>query len=116
MTGHDWRAARVDEICGLIKEAEPDAVEERKWQKPSNPDGVPTFSLDGLICTVETYKDKVKVTFARGGALDDPDGMFNTPGATRRAIDLYQDDVPDPDTFKALVNDAVRVNRERKNK
>ena len=113
----DWRADRVDEIRALIKQAEPDVIEEMKWKKPSNPDGVPAFTLDGLIGTVETYKDKVKVTFARGGSIHDPDGLFTTPpGATRRVIDLYEGDTLDPDAFKALINDAVRVNREPKKK
>ena len=67
----DWREARADEVRALILHAEPDITEEIKWRKPSNPDGVPTFSLDGLVCTLETYKDKIKVTFAQGAALPD---------------------------------------------
>lgn len=111
----DWRIDRVEQIKALIHKAEPDVVEEVKWRKPSNPDGVPTFSLDGLIGTVETYKDKVKVTFARGGLVADPKGLFTTPpGATRRVIDLFEGDQLDVDGFTELICDAVRVNRDRK--
>ena len=93
--------------------AEPDTVEEAKWKKASNPDGVPTFSCDGLICTVETYKDKVKLTFARGASLDDPSGLFNASldAGTRRAIDLFEGDALDDDAFVALVREAVAHNR-----
>ncbi|SHW20148.1 Uncharacterized conserved protein [Mycobacteroides abscessus subsp. abscessus] len=97
----------------MIKQAEPDVVEESKWRKPSNPDGVPTFSLDGLICTVETYKDKVKATFAKGASLKDPDHLFNASldAGTRRAIDLHEGDELDADAFKALIREAVNANR-----
>jgi len=109
----DWRTDRADEIRALIKEAEPDVVEEVKWRKPSNPDGVPTFSLDGLICTLETYKDKLKLTFAKGAAVRDPHGLFNASldAKARRAIDLRENDKLAPDAFKALIQEAVRVNR-----
>ncbi|UCZ61567.1 DUF1801 domain-containing protein [Mycolicibacterium phocaicum] len=109
----DWRTDRVDELRSLIKQAEPDVVEESKWRKPSNPDGVPTFSLDGLICTVETYKDKVKATFAKGASLKDPDHLFNASldAGTRRAIDLHEGDELDADAFKALIREAVNANR-----
>lgn len=109
----DWRTGRVDELRSLIKQAEPDVVEESKWRKPSNPDGVPTFSLDGLICTVETYKDKVKATFAKGASLKDPDHLFNASldAGTRRAIDLHEGDELDADAFKALIREAVNANR-----
>lgn len=82
----DWRLHRVDEIRSLIKQAEPDVVEEIKWRTPSNPDGVPAFSLDGLICTLEMYKGKVKVNFAKGARVDDPDGLFNA--SPRRQSDV----------------------------
>ena len=84
-------------------------VEEAKWRKASNPDGVPTFSYDGLVCTVETYKDKVKLTFADGAALDDPSGVFNASldAGTRRAIDIHEGDVLDEDAFVELVREAV---------
>ena len=104
----------VDGVVGLIGAGvEPDVVEESKWRKPSNPDGVPTFSLDGLICTVETYKDKVKATFAKGASLKDPAKLFNASldAGTRRAIDLHEGDELDADAFKALINEAVRANR-----
>lgn len=109
----DWRIDRVEKIRSLIKEAEPQIVEEIKWRKPSNPDGVPTFSLDGLICTVETYKGKVKVTFAHGASCSDPATLFNASldGAVRRAIDLQEDDGLDAAAFTALIREAVRVNR-----
>ena len=73
----DWRTSTVERLRSLITEAAPDVVEEAKWRKPTNPDGVPTFSCDGLVCTVETYKDKVKVTWAKGASLEDPSGVFN---------------------------------------
>jgi len=109
----DWRIDRVDEIRSLIKQAEPDVIEESKWRKPSNLDGVPTFSLDGLICTVEMYKDKVKLTFAEGASLNDPDHLFNASldAAVRRAVDLREDDELDADAFKALIHEAARANR-----
>ena len=109
----DWRAQLVDRIRRLVVEAEPGVTEEAKWRKASNPDGVPTFSLDGLICTVETYKDKVKVTFARGASLDDPAGLFNASldAGTRRAIDVSVSDDLDDDAFVELVREAVAANR-----
>ncbi|MCO7238873.1 DUF1801 domain-containing protein [Aeromicrobium sp. CnD17-E] len=109
----DWRADRVQQVRDLVRAAAPDAVEEVKWRKPSNPDGVPTFSCDGLLCTVETYKDKVKVTFARGASLEDPAHVFNASldAGTRRAVDLREDDTLDADAFTALVRAAVAHNR-----
>jgi hypothetical protein len=109
----DWRAGTVDAIRALILEAEPEVVEEAKWRKASNPDGVPTFSCSGLICTVETYKDKVKVTFARGASLADPDKLFNASleGGTRRGYDLFGADELDEDGFTELIREAVALNR-----
>ncbi|BBY46133.1 DUF1801 domain-containing protein [Mycolicibacterium celeriflavum] len=109
----DWRVARVEEIRSLIKEAEPDVVEEIKWRKPSNPDGVPAFSLDGLICTLEMYKGKVKVNFAKGSSINDSDNLFNASlqAPVGRSIDLREDDELDPGAFKKLINEAVEVNR-----
>ncbi|WP_377322503.1 DUF1801 domain-containing protein [Pimelobacter simplex] len=109
----DWRSDLVDELRTLIVRAEPDVVEEAKWKKASNPDGVPTFSADGLICTVETYKDKVKVTFAKGAALGDPTGLFNASldAGTRRAVDVFEGEQLDGDAFVALVREAVALNR-----
>lgn len=109
----DWRSDLVDRIRALIVEAEPDVVEEAKWRKPTNPDGVPTFSCAGLICTVETYKDKVKVTFAKGASLADPDALFNASldAGTRRAIDIGAGAKLGETAFAALVRDAVALNR-----
>jgi len=110
----DWRSKTVDSIRHLIREAAPDIVEEVKWRKASNPDGVPTFSLSGLVCTVETYKDKVKVTFGQGASLADPGGLFNSglDGGTRRAIDIHEDDELDDSAFVELVRNAVALNSE----
>lgn len=112
----DWRIDRVDEIRSLITQAEPDVIEEVKWRKPSNPDGVPAFSLDGLICTLEMYKGKVKVNFAKGASIRDPDGLFNASleAPVGRSIDLREGDDLDPDAFTALIREAVAVNRSRK--
>ena len=110
---HDWRHDLAARVRALILAADPDIVEEVKWRKPSNPDGVPTFSCDGLICTLETYKDKIKLTFAQGASLDDPTGIFNASldAGVRRAIDLHEgDDVTDRN-FTALVRRAVAHNR-----
>ena len=109
----DWREHVVHRVRSLIMEAEPDATEDVKWRKASNPDGVPTFSLDGLICTVETYQDKVKVTFAQGASLKDPAGLFNASldAGTRRAIDIVDAHGLDEDAFVALVREAVTANR-----
>lgn len=109
----DWRTDTVELLRSLVHEAEPDVVEEAKWRKASNPDGVPTFSLDGLVCTLETYKDKVKVTFARGASLPDPCGVFNASldAGTRRALDVHEGDEVDRDAFVELVRAAVAANR-----
>jgi hypothetical protein len=102
----DWRGDLLARIRKLIKQADPDVVEEWKWR------GVPTWYHDGMLCTGETYKDKVKVTFAKGAALDDPAGLFNSSlgGNTRRAIDLGEDDELDEKAFKALILAAVDLN------
>ena len=88
-------------------------VEERKWKKASTPDGVPTWSHDGLVCTVETYKDHVKMTFARGASLNDPSKLFNASleGNVRRAIDIGEGDKLDERAFKALIREAVALNQ-----
>ena len=111
--GDDWRTGTVETLRSLIMEAEPDIVEEAKWRKASNPDGVPTFSCDGLVCTLEVYKDKVKLTFAHGASLDDPSGLFNASldAGTRRAIDLREDDALAEGAFVELVQEAVAHNR-----
>jgi hypothetical protein len=96
----------------LILDADPDIVEEVKWVKPSNPDGVPTWTCGGIVCTGEVYKDKVKLTFARGASVPDPDGIFNASldAGTRRAIDLHEGDDVDGEAFQALVRRAVGLN------
>lgn len=108
----DWRRATLARVRVLIKQAVPDVVEEVKWRKPSNPAGVPVWSHGGIICTGETYKDKVKLTFAKGAALKDPSRLFNSglDGNVRRAIDIYEGDAIDEKTFKALVRAAVTLN------
>ena len=111
----DWRAEALDRVRMLVAEAVPGAVEERKWKKPSNPAGVPTWSSDGVICTGETYKDKVKLTFARGASLADPTRLFNASldAGTRRAIDIREGETLDASAFKALVREAAAVNAAR---
>src|SRR5687768_16261930 len=108
----DWRVAALDRARTLIAEADPEAVESVKWRKPTNPDGVPAWEHDGLICTGETYKTCVKLTFAHGAKLDDPTGLFNAGfgGNTRRAIDIREGAELDPAAFKALVRAAVQYN------
>jgi hypothetical protein len=109
----DWRGEALARVRALIKEADPDVVEEVKWRKPSNAMlGVPVWEHDGIICTGETYKDKVKLTFAKGAALDDPSGLFNSSleGHVRRAIDIHQDDRIDEKAFKTLIHAAVALN------
>ena len=106
----DWRGETLARIRGLIKEADPEVVEEVKWRKPSNPNGVPVWEHDGILCTGETYKDYVKLTFANGAALPDL-GLFNASleGNTRRAIDIREGHEIDPDAFKALIRAAVAL-------
>lgn len=114
----DWRGAVLARMRRLIREADPDVVEEVKWRKPSNPGGVPTWLHSGIICTGETYKDKVKLTFAQGAALDDPQKLFNAglDGGTRRAIDIREGEEVDATAFKALVKEAVVLNVSKKPK
>jgi hypothetical protein len=108
----DWRGAALARVRRLIREADGDIVEEVKWRKPSNPAGVPVWEHYGILCTGETYKDKVKLTFARGASLDDPSGLFNSSldAGTRRAIDIREGDDIDEAAFKALVSEAVALN------
>lgn len=108
----DWRGETLSRVRALIKQADPDVVEEVKWRKPSSPGGVPTWSHDGIICTGESYKDKVKLTFAKGASLDDPSGLFNSSleGNTRRAIDIAEGEQVDPEAFRALIGEAVSLN------
>jgi hypothetical protein len=108
----DWRGRTLSRVRTLIQQADPEVVEEVKWRKPSNPMGVPVWSHDGILCTGETYRDKVKLTFSKGAALEDPAGLFNAGfgGNTRRAIDLREGDDLDEKAFKALVRGAVALN------
>ncbi len=110
----DWRGAVLARVRALIKQADPGVVEQVKWRKPSNPHGVPVWEHEGIICTGETYKSYVKLTFARGAALEDPAGLFNASleGNARRAIDLREGDRIDEKAFKALVGAAVALNTE----
>jgi hypothetical protein len=108
----DWRGETLARIRRLIKQADPEVVEEVKWRKPSNPMGVPVWSHDGIVCTGETYRDEVKLTFARGAALEDPAGLFNSSldGNVRRAIDIHEGDRIDEKALKALIRAAVALN------
>ena len=109
----DWRDETLARMRGLILEAEPDMVEERKWKKPSNGmKGVPVWSRNGIVCTGEIYKHVVKLTFAHGASLDDPSGLFNASleGNARRAIDIREGETIDARAFKALVKAAVAYN------
>ena len=111
----DWRGTTLARVRALIERADPEVVEEVKWRKPSNPMGVPVWSHDGILCTGETYKAKVKLTFAHGAALEDPAGLFNSSldGNTRRAIDFGEGDSVDEKAFKALIREAVALNTGR---
>jgi hypothetical protein len=108
----DWRGEMLSRLRGLIKQADPEVVEEVKWRKPSNPAGVPVWSHAGIICTGETYKNAVKLTFAKGAALADPKGLFNASleGTTRHAIDFHEGDKIDETALKALIRAAVALN------
>jgi hypothetical protein len=108
----DWRGAALARVRRLIKDADPEVVEEVKWRKTSNPLGVPTWSHAGILCTGETYQDKIKLTFARGAALDDPSKLFNSSlgGGTRRAIDIHEGETIDEAALTALIREAVAAN------
>jgi hypothetical protein len=114
----DWRGAMLARLRRLIKEADPGVVEEVKWRKPSNPLGVPVWEHAGIICTGETYKAAVKLTFARGASLADPSRLFTSSldGNVRRAIDIHEGEDIDASAFKALVLEAVALNRAGKAK
>jgi hypothetical protein len=113
-----WRGETLSRIRDLIKEADPGIVEECKWFKPSNPTGVPVWSHAGIICTGESYKSKVKLTFAKGALLPDPAKLFNSSleGKQRRAIDINEGEEIDAGAFKALVRAAVALNTSGKTK
>jgi len=109
----DWRVAALDRMRKLIEAADPDIVEERKWKKASNAmAGVPVWSHDGIVCTGETYKKAVKLTFAKGASLKDPARLFNSSlaGNARRAIDIPEGEEVDAAAFKALIREAVALN------
>ncbi|HYI41831.1 MAG TPA: DUF1801 domain-containing protein [Allosphingosinicella sp.] len=108
----DWRGEMLARLRALFRDSDPDVVESVKWRKPANPAGVPVWEHDGLLCTGETYRDKVKLTFAKGAALEDPAGLFNSSldGNTRRAIDIREGDGIDGEAFKSLVREAVALN------
>jgi hypothetical protein len=108
----DWRGGTLARLRALIREADPEVVEQVKWRKPSNPLGVPVWEHDGLLCTGETYKAVVKLTFARGAALEDPSGLFNSSleGNVRRAIDFREGGMIDEAALKALIRAAVALN------
>ena len=107
----DWRGRTLGKVRAIIKEADPDIVEEWKWVKPTNP-GTPVWSHNGGVCTGETYKNVVKLTFFKGAALDDPAGLFNSSlgGKVRRAIDIGENDDIDADALRDLVREAVALN------
>jgi hypothetical protein len=111
----DWRGEMLGRLRALVKEADPDVVEEVKWRKPSSPAGVPVWSHDGMICTGEIYKNAVKMTFAKGASLEDPSGLFNSSlgGNTRRAIDFHEGEEIDEAALKALVRAAVALNQSK---
>ena len=111
----DWRGKMLARLREIIRQADPEMVEEVKWRKPSNPLGVPVWEHDGVICTGETYKDKVKLTFAHGAALEDPAGLFNSSldGNVRRAIDFHEGQTVDAEALKTLVRAAVALNVSR---
>jgi len=113
----DWRGETLSRMRKLIKEADPDVVEEWKWVKPTKP-GTPVWSHDGIICTGESYKNVVKLTFAKGASLKDPARLFNSSleGNTRRAIDIHEGEEVDESAFKALVRQAVALNSSGKSK
>ncbi len=108
----DWRGERLAQLRALIKQADPDVIEEVKWKKASNPDGIPVWSNNGMICTGESYKNHLRLTFAKGKSLKDPKGLFNT----YRAIVIHEEDKIDETAFKDLIRSAVELNHQDKNK
>ncbi len=108
----DWRGEMLSRLRALIKQADPNVVEEVKWRKPSNPAGVPVWYDDGIICTGETYKNHVRLTFAKGASLKDPKGLFNSSleGRARRAIDFREGDKVNEKALKTLIRAAVALN------
>jgi hypothetical protein len=111
----DWRGEMLARLRALIRQADPEVIEECKWIKPSNPTGVPVWSHGGILCTGETYKSTVKLTFAKGAQLEDPSGLFNSSldGNVRRAIDFHEGDKVNDKALKALIRAAVALNTAR---
>jgi len=111
-----WRGEMLAKIRALILEADPEVVEAIKWRKPSNPSGVPVWEHDGIICTGDAFKDKVKITFGKGALLDDPANVFNASlnGNAMRAVDLYEGDAINAREFKTLIRRAVKLNQSKK--
>lgn len=105
----DWRGERLTQIRNLIKQADPSIIEEVKWKKKSNPDGIPVWYHNGMICTGETYKNHLRLTFAKGKSLKDPKNLFNT----YRAIIIHEKDSINEDAFKDLIRSAVELNEKR---
>ena len=112
----DWRGRTLARVRALIHEADPEIIEEQKWAKATNPGGVPVFSHDGIVCTLETYKNAVKLTFAKGASLEDPAGLFNSSldGNARRAVDIKEGDKINEKAFKDLIRAAVSLNAQGK--
>lgn len=112
----DWRGETLAHVRKLIKEADPKITEELKWRKPSNPGGVPVWSDSGIVCTGESYKTHVKLTFPKGASIKDPDGIFNSSldGNARRAIDLHEGDKINESAFKEIIRAAVKLNSKGK--
>jgi len=110
--GGDWRGKTLSRLRALIKQADPEVVEQRKWKKPSNPAGVPVWSHDGIICTGETYKNHLRLSFAKGASLKDPNGLFNDglEGNVFRAIVIHDGDEIDEKAFSTLIRAAVTLN------
>jgi hypothetical protein len=113
----DWRGRMLAKVREIVHEADPEIVEEWKWAKPKSP-GIPVWSHGGIVCTGETYKNAVKMTFARGAALEDPSGLFNSSldGNVRRAIDIHEGDKIDEKALKELIRAAVALNVEMKSR
>ena len=106
----NWQERTLAKLRQLIKEADPEIVEEVKWRKPSNPDGIPVWYHDGGVCTGETYKDHVKLTFFKGASLEDPSHLFTQPGTVRRGIDFHEGEGINEAAFKSLIRAAVAIN------
>jgi hypothetical protein len=108
----DWRGEKMAQIRALIKEADPEVIEEVKWKKPSNPAGIPVWSHDGILCLGETYKKHLRISFAKGSELEDPKGIINA----YRAILIHEDDELNESAFKNLIKAAVKLNQRVKSK